>query len=157
MRTHSVYCVSSVRSDKGFRQGSTSTSVHARDGNKLLFKRMTRSIAMTEQIQLRSKIRQYISWKQSLALKTSSRAIIRVLKARTLAKQFSELRSSRCFIMLGDDFSRESTGTPRANLFSGVFTSTWFTQLWYREPRYTSRMNRAMNIDFLRSLLGYRC
>ena len=42
--------------------------------------------------------------------------------------------------------------TSRANLLSGVFTSTWFTQLWYREPRYTLGMNRATNIDFLRRL-----
>ena len=58
------------------------------------------------------KIRHYRSRKQSLAIKTSSRSNIRDLQARPLAKQFSEIRSSRCFIMLGVEFSGESTGTP---------------------------------------------
>ena len=54
--------------------------------------------------------------------------------------------------MLGVNFSRESTGTPRANLWSGVFTPTWFTQLWYRAPRYTLGMNPATNTDFFEKL-----
>ena len=46
-------------------------------------------------------------------IKTNSSTINKVLKVRLLAKQFSELRSSRCFIMFGVDFCLESTGTPR--------------------------------------------
>ena len=99
------------------------------------------SMAMVDKDPWKLKIRHDRSLKHILALKTNSRTIIGVSKAWTLAKQFSELRSSRCFIMHGVDFSRECTGTPRANLLYGVFTSTWFAQLWYREPRYTFELN----------------
>ena len=150
-----VYTQIKVSSDKN----SISTSVYVRDGNKLLLKKIIKSTVMMEQNKTKIKnqtVRLDRSWKQSWALK-NSRTIIGDLRARPLAKQFSELRSFRCFIMLDVDFSRESTGTPRANILSSVCTSTWFTQLWYREPRYTLGMNWATNTDFLRSLLGYRC
>ena len=51
--------------------------------------------------------------------------------------------------MLGVDFSRESTGTPRANLWSGVFTSTWFTQLWYRVPSTKVHLRHELSNEHL--------
>ena len=75
----------------------------------------------------------------SLALITSSRSINGVCKARPLTKQFSELQISGCYVMLGIDFSREGTGTPRATRLSGVSTLTWFSLLQYCKPQVDPR------------------
>ena len=81
------------------------------------------------------------------------------LNSESTAAGQAVLRASKLhvFCHASVDLSRESTGTPQANLLSGVFTTTWFAQLWYREPRYASRKNPATNTNLLRRLLGYRC